>query len=79
MATAYLLGLQTIPDTFKASAGQTLFSLATPKHFIGDGGTIWGSSRTGNYMLDQGNVQVDEATLRSCTCLPIKPRWMPAL
>ncbi|MBX3057226.1 MAG: beta-glucosidase, partial [Anaerolineae bacterium] len=39
--------------------------LATPKHYIGDGGTAWGTSRTENYMLDQGDMQVDEATLRA--------------
>lgn len=72
MATAYLQGLQTVPDTYKPSTGQTLFTLATPKHFIGDGGTIWGSSRTGSYMLDQGNVQVDEATLRKLYLPPYK-------
>lgn len=38
--------------------------LATPKHYIGDGGTVWGTSTTENYQLDQGDMQVDEATLR---------------
>ena len=28
--------------------------LATPKHFIGDGGTAFGSSTTNGYLLDQG-------------------------
>ena len=64
LGAAYIKGLQTIPDGYQASAGQTLFTLATPKHFLGDGGTIWGSSRNGNYMLDQGNMQVNEETLR---------------
>jgi beta-glucosidase len=72
MATAYIQGLQTIPDGYKTSEGQTLFTLATAKHYIGDGGTIWGSSRTDNYMLDQGNVQVDEATLRKLYLPPYK-------
>jgi beta-glucosidase len=35
--------------------------LACAKHFIGDGGTEYGSTRTG---LDQGDTKVDEATLR---------------
>jgi beta-glucosidase len=69
---AYIKGLQTIPEGYQASVGQTLFTLATPKHYLGDGGTIWGSSRTGNYMLDQGNVQVDEATLRKLYLPPYK-------
>ena len=72
MATAYIKGLQTLPQGYKASAGQTLFTLATAKHYIGDGGTIWGSSRTDDYMLDQGNTQVDEATLRKLFLPPYK-------
>ncbi|MDE3166013.1 MAG: beta-glucosidase, partial [Acidobacteriota bacterium] len=35
--------------------------LACAKHYIGDGGTAWGSAKTG---LDQGDTRVDEATLR---------------
>ena len=59
LSQAYLTGLQ----------GQTLNDvvtiLATPKHFVGDGGTIWGSSTSGDYMIDQGVTTVDEATLRA--------------
>jgi beta-glucosidase len=36
---------------------------ATLKHFIGDGGTAYGSSHTSNYILDQGVDPMDEATL----------------
>lgn len=58
LATAYLQGLQgdslAAPDTV----------LATPKHFVGDGGAVWGSSTTGSYMIDQGVTEVDEAVLR---------------
>ena len=35
--------------------------LACAKHFVGDGGTAFGSAKTG---LDQGDMKVDEATLR---------------
>jgi beta-glucosidase len=35
--------------------------LACAKHFVGDGGTAYGSAKTG---LDQGDTRVDEATLR---------------
>ncbi|MBK8048918.1 MAG: glycoside hydrolase family 3 protein, partial [Anaerolineales bacterium] len=38
--------------------------LATPKHYIGDGGTAFGSATTNGYLLDQGDTQMDEATLR---------------
>jgi beta-glucosidase len=72
LGAAYIKGLQTLPDGYQAAPGQTLFTLATAKHYLGDGGTIWGSSRTNNYMLDQGNVQVDEATLRKLYLPPYK-------
>jgi len=53
-----LLGLQgddlAVPDNV----------LGTAKHYLGDGGTAWGSSTTNNYMIDQGITEVDEATLR---------------
>ncbi len=59
LSAAYLRGLQgddiASPDTV----------LATPKHFIGDGGTLWGSSTTGGYRIDRGVTDVDEATLRA--------------
>ncbi len=41
--------------------------LATPKHFIGDGATTFGSSTTvirQPYLLDQGDAKIDDATLR---------------
>jgi beta-glucosidase len=37
--------------------------LATAKHFVGDGGAQWGTSRS--YPIDQGDTIVDEATLRA--------------
>lgn len=58
LAAAYLRGLQS-EDLADPSA-----VLATPKHYIGDGGTAWGSSTTGEYMIDQGVTTVDEDALR---------------
>ncbi len=59
LGAAYVAGLQgaelSAPDTV----------LASIKHFVGDGGTSWGTSTTNNYMLDQGVTEVDEATLRA--------------
>jgi beta-glucosidase len=59
LATAFMLGLQgddlAAPET----------AMATPKHFVGDGGAVWGSSTTGSYKIDQGVTDVDEATLRT--------------
>ncbi|MCB9007872.1 MAG: glycoside hydrolase family 3 C-terminal domain-containing protein [Ardenticatenaceae bacterium] len=64
LATAYVRGLQgddlAAPDTV----------LATPKHFVGDGGAVWGSSTTGSYQIDQGVTDVDEETLRTVHLAP---------
>jgi beta-glucosidase len=68
LGAAYIEGLQSVSDKITAAPGQTIGVLATPKHYLGDGGTIWGSSDTVNmgvrYRLDQGNMQVSEETLR---------------
>ncbi|MEO8607976.1 MAG: glycoside hydrolase family 3 N-terminal domain-containing protein [Chloroflexota bacterium] len=48
------------------------YVVATPKHFVGDGGTAWDSSTTGDYSLDQGVTEVDEATLRAIHLPPYK-------
>ncbi|MBA3872663.1 MAG: glycoside hydrolase family 3 C-terminal domain-containing protein [Anaerolineae bacterium] len=48
------------------------FVLATPKHFIGDGGTGWGTSTVQGYMLDQGVTRGDEANLRDKFLPPYK-------
>jgi len=67
LAVAYLRGMQYVDGAQDLSAPGTV--LGTPKHFVGDGGTAWGSSVTqimGHpYMLDQGGTDVDEATLRA--------------
>lgn len=59
LATAYLEGLQ------GASLADPRTVLATPKHFVGDGATAWGTSTTENYKLDQGVAEIDEVTLRA--------------
>jgi beta-glucosidase len=59
LATAYVEGLQGDDLANQAAV------LATPKHFVGDGGTSWGSSTTETYQIDQGVTDVDEATLRA--------------
>ena len=66
LATAYIQGFQTIPEGYVKSDGQSLYALATPKHYIGDGGTTWGTIpyMYHQYYLDTGDTQVDEATLR---------------
>jgi beta-glucosidase len=68
LGTAYIKGLQTLTEADSPTPGQSIFVLATPKHFIGDGATIWGSSRQNilnkRFMLDQGNMQLPEETVR---------------
>ncbi|MFZ1402234.1 MAG: glycoside hydrolase family 3 N-terminal domain-containing protein, partial [Anaerolineae bacterium] len=59
LGTALVRGLQ------GANLAAASAVLATPKHFIGDGATTWGTSRTEQYKLDQGDTQMDEATLRA--------------
>jgi beta-glucosidase len=64
LGAAYVRGMQTLHSSDPASQGQTLLALATPKHFVGDGATIWDSSRTDIYSLDQGNMQSPEDIVR---------------
>ncbi|WP_298818838.1 glycoside hydrolase family 3 protein [Chloroflexus sp.] len=59
LASAFLRGLQAADVV----APQRV--IGTPKHFLGDGGTAWGSSKTENYALDQGETIGDEAWLRA--------------
>jgi len=69
LGSAYIQGLQSIPAEMTAATGQTIGVLATAKHYLGDGGTVFGSSRQNilgvPYLLDQGNMQADEQTVRS--------------
>jgi len=64
LALAMMLGLQ----------GEDLSSpdsvLATPKHFVGDGGTAYGTSPQEDGLLDRGLTDVDEATLRRIHLAP---------
>ncbi|HEX3053680.1 MAG TPA: glycoside hydrolase family 3 N-terminal domain-containing protein [Aggregatilineaceae bacterium] len=58
LGTAYLIGMQ------GDNLADPLTVLGTPKHYIGDGGTIWGSSTKDDYQIDQGDMPIDEAVLR---------------
>jgi beta-glucosidase len=63
LGVAQLQGLQNrdgVPDL-----GHPRTVLASVKHFVGDGGTTWGSNTTNDWMIDQGVTEVDEATLRA--------------
>jgi beta-glucosidase len=63
LGVAQLQGLQSIDDTTDLSHPRTV--LASVKHFIGDGGTTWGTNTTNDWIIDQGVTEVDEATLRA--------------
>lgn len=56
LGAAYIKGLQSQPVGFKTDAGDSIYVLATPKHYLGDGATKFGTS-TQNiikpYLLDQ--------------------------
>lgn len=65
LSQAYIEGFQNLPVGTPGPPGQLFWAAASAKHFLGDGGTIWKSSRTDDYILDQGNVQTNEAGMRS--------------
>lgn len=47
--------------------------LACAKHYVGDGGTAYGTGGFGRQMLDQGDMQVDEETMRRIHLAPYIP------
>ena len=64
LGSAFIHGLQGDDLADPASA------VATPKHFVGDGGTALGSSTTPGYLLDQGVTTLDEETFRAIHLTP---------
>jgi beta-glucosidase len=64
LATAFITGLQGDDLAAQGSAA------ATAKHFVGDGGTAWGTSTTPGYSIDQGVNPADDATLRAIHLAP---------
>jgi|SaaInlStandDraft_4_1057021.scaffolds.fasta_scaffold10853_3 beta-glucosidase len=67
LGAAFIEGLQGEGIAFPNSVA------ATAKHFVGDGGTEWGSSKTANYMIDQGDTIIDEEGLRVIHLAPYFP------
>jgi beta-glucosidase len=66
LAVPYIQGLQNDADGQRFGHPATV--LATPKHFLADGGTAFGSSTTEiivPYLLDQGDAAIDDAELRA--------------
>lgn len=73
LGVAYIKGMQNIDGKPALEDPNTV--LATPKHFLGDGGTTFGTSKTNivhPYSLDQGDTQMDEARLRELFLPPYK-------
>jgi beta-glucosidase len=64
LSVAYLEGLQGTDLSARVTV------LGTPKHYVGDGGTLWGTSLRSGWQIDQGDLQVDEATLREVHLAP---------
>ncbi|HPH96447.1 MAG TPA: glycoside hydrolase family 3 N-terminal domain-containing protein [Anaerolineaceae bacterium] len=63
LGTAYVKGLQQVDA--QGSLANPLAVIASIKHFIGDGATKWGTATSGANLIDRGDMQVDEATLRA--------------
>ncbi len=75
LALAYFEGLQGVDGDYDLSRPDTV--LATPKHYVGDGGTSWGTSRMvmlgREYDIDQGVTELDEDALRATHLAPYLP------
>ncbi|MEU1514247.1 glycoside hydrolase family 3 N-terminal domain-containing protein [Streptomyces sp. NPDC005811] len=61
-------GLQGAPDGRDLKDDDKV--LATAKHFVGDGGTSYGSSTTGSYTIDQGVTRVTREQLEAVHLAP---------
>ena len=72
LGLAYMDGMQSLPSDYRPAPGQTLYTLATPKHYLGDGGTVFGTSNEGNYLLDQGDMVLEEAAVRALFLPPYR-------
>ncbi|WP_420593602.1 glycoside hydrolase family 3 protein [Deinococcus sp.] len=59
-------------DGYQGTPGGSGSILATAKHFVGDGGTDFGTSSTEKYLLDQGDTRLTEAALRRLHLPPFK-------
>jgi beta-glucosidase len=66
---------------WQGAGGEGAVVLACPKHYVGDGGTTWGTARRvpwnewwdgwgTQWQIDQGDTRLDEVTMRSVHLLP---------
>ena len=74
MGVASLHGMQSVDGTLDLS--DPLAVLGTPKAFLGDGGTTWGTTTQNiwnhGFGLDQGDTRLDEAAVRALFLPPYK-------
>ncbi|MFJ3906439.1 glycoside hydrolase family 3 protein [Streptomyces sp. NPDC090025] len=61
-------GMQGAPDGRDLKRNDKV--LTTAKHFVGDGGTVYGSSTTGSYTIDQGVTRVTRQELEAVHLAP---------
>jgi beta-glucosidase len=72
LSAAYIRGLQ---NTGSSGLGTFSTVLATPKHYLADGATQWGTAEMfiiKQFMIDKGVSNADEAVLRSIHLPPYK-------
>ncbi len=65
LGLAYLQGTQNSSDGY-------LKVLANPKHFIGGGNMEYGTSRNKDFKIEEGNITIDEKTLRQVHLVPFQ-------
>ncbi len=66
------LGIAAVRGYQQDNPANPLSVLACAKHYVGDGGTVFGSAQEGRGM-DQGDTRLDEETLRAIHLLPYPP------
>jgi len=65
------LGLAYLQGTQDSTTGY-LTVLASPKHFIGGGSMLYGTSRNKDFKIEEGNIILDEETLRQVHLVPFQ-------
>ncbi|MDD2656462.1 MAG: glycoside hydrolase family 3 protein [Patescibacteria group bacterium] len=65
------LGVAYLEGTQDSSSGY-FNVLANPKHFIGGGNMIYGTSRNKDFQIEEGNITIDEKTLREVHLPPFQ-------
>jgi beta-glucosidase len=66
------LGLAYLEGTQNSSKNGYLKVLANPKHFIGGGSMEYGTSRNKDFKVEEGNITIDEETLRQVHLFPFE-------